>query len=120
MHEPGLDAPADADYLSTSAPAVGIRLPPDVLSDAVAGAILRAQRKGKAVSAAAADSTSVDPSVSTNGGDAVELPHHLGAGVVKAEPLSGPKCVDQVSRDGQGAVTGRTVENQYVPLRCET
>lgn len=120
MHEPSLDAPPDADSLSTSEPAVGIRLPPDVPSDAVAWVILRAQRKGQAVFVAAEESTSVDPSATTNCGEAVEFAHHLGAGVVMAEPHSDPPRVDRVSRDGRGAVTGRPVDNKYLRVRCET
>lgn len=44
MAEYNLDTPPNARSPSTDRPAVGIRLSPDVRSDAVAGAILRAER----------------------------------------------------------------------------
>lgn len=46
MNEHSLDTPPTADTLRTDHPAVDIRISPGARSDAVAGAILRAQRHG--------------------------------------------------------------------------
>lgn len=92
MNESSPEKPPDGDSLSTSQPAVGIRLSPDVCSDAVAGAILRAQRHGHGVFVATEGSA--------DSGEAVDFAHQLEAGVIETGAIrSDGECLrDEVAR----------------------
>lgn len=96
MDDHRLDTPLNADSLRTDHPAVGIRLSPDVCSDAVAGTILRAQRQGHLVFVVAETSTATD----TN--EALAFARELGASVIESEPASiqrnGEYIRDEVAR----------------------
>lgn len=75
MAEYNLDTPPNARSPSTDRPAVGIRLSPDVRSDAVAGAILRARDAGHEVFVGSEDAAD---------DEVLELAQRRGATVVDA------------------------------------
>lgn len=91
MNEPSFDAPPTTDPPHTDHAAVGIRISPDASSDAVAGAILRAQRHGHRA-LVVADGPTDD--------EALSFARELGALVVEPEAprTNGEQISDVVAR----------------------